>query len=141
MADLTGMATPEAQRLMLEIMFTGVEAPKELWVGLCRRTVSDRVDLKLLTSLEPRSAPGYRRQRLEPRDWQLEGDGQVSSRVLRFSNSGNEPWPVMDISFLATSEDASGILLAWTWLPQGHALFREEVLLLPWQVRMVSSAG
>ena len=134
MADLLepGVWTPEGKKWLLEIAFLG-KTPGDLWGGLCRRPQGE-IDLIKLTSLEPRGATGYKRKKLTLADWRLDGV-QVVSKMVSFSNfSGDQLWPPLDVGFVATTEDASGVLLVWAYLRTTRTLMPGEELVFPWRL-------
>ena len=108
----TSNMTPEAKQYLLSVLFRGVEPTRQMWVGLARRPL-DEITARSLTALEP--ASGYSRQTIFPLDWNLEGETVVTKETM-FENTGRDMWPEVEISFLATSKDGEGVLLAWAAL-------------------------
>ena len=105
----TSNMTPEAKQYLLSVLFRGVEPTKQLWMGLARRPL-DEITARTLTALEP--ITGYSRQTIFPLDWNLERETVVTQETM-FVNTGRGIWPEVEISFLATSKDGEGVLLAW----------------------------
>ena len=136
MSEIPGMMSKAAKRYFLSVLFAGDPAVEELWVGLARRPPIDKeVTLQALAALEPRGAEGYARQALRPENWVLEGDTEVVSKELTFMNAGDETWPPVEVAFLATSRDDSGVLIAWSYLQQTRVLFKGDYIPFPFRVR------
>ena len=106
--------------------FRAEPAASRFYVGLARRPQTDEIDLELLTSLEPK-VPGYKRAVLVTEDFSRDGRELVTKRFT-FSNWDKLPWPPVDIGFVATSNDGSGILLGWfTLRVRRELMFQEEL--------------
>lgn len=137
-----GAMTAEAKKFILGLAFLGQEAPKELWVGLSRRrTLSgDEPTLADFARSEPPARLGYARQRLEPSDWRItrvsERSFEATSRETAFINPSDEPWPSVDLSFVATTQDGTGVLLGWSYLQTTRDVFRGDEVRLIERVRL-----
>ena len=124
--------TKAGKRLLWDSTFRGVPAPDAYYSGVCQRVASG-VDLDtpnglaVLTRLEP-AAP-YKRARITPSEWAMVSDDLIKSPALQFTNDGDVVWNVLDIHFLATSPDDSGVLVQWGWLDLTTDLFpRGDIL-------------
>ena len=132
-----GVVTPEGHKYFLEIIFTGKKPVENLWVGLCKRPTG-KEDLAGLTKLEPKDTT-YKRLRLTPNDWRVEGSEVVSKQVV-YSNFSSNPWPGVDASFVTTSEDEKGILLFWNYLRTSRGLLSGDELWFPVRIGLLGRA-
>ena len=129
MSNMPGM-TEESKVWILGLAFKGDRA-SDLWLGLSLLAENDPVTLENLVENEPNGARGYSRRRLDPDDWTISDElsVQVESVPVTFRNTGTEKWPSVNVAFLATSEDADGILVAWTFLRATRDLFFHDELI------------
>ena len=128
-----GMMTEEAKRYLLGVVFQGKDIVNPLWVGLARRPIGDKPELRAFAAGEPK-AENYRRQSLGKEDWAYK-DGQLKSIPLHFKNDSRQIWTGLDTIFLATTKDDTGILLAWGYLDHMRELFDGDELLVPVSIR------
>jgi len=136
MPEIPGMMTNEAKRYFLSIAFMGDPVIENLWVGLARRPpIGEEVTLDMLTALEA-VGDGYYRQQLKPQSWRFDGDLEIVSQELIFINPSSQSWEPLEVSFLATSRDDSGLLLGWSMLPQKTVIFQGDRYQIPIRMRM-----
>lgn len=122
-----GQFTDEFLGLFLRVVFKAEGAPKELWVGLARQ--SALASPKLADMAEPKMV-GYKRQRLTSEDWMVDGTTALS-RMVHWDNTQKDAWPPVDVYFLATSADGSGVLLDWKPLKARRELMTGDTLEFP----------
>lgn len=127
---ITSNMTPEAKQYLLSVLFRGVEPTRQMWVGLARRPL-DEITSRSLAALEPSS--GYSRQTVFPLDWNLEGETVVTKETM-FENMGRDIWPAVEISFLSTSRDGNGVLLAWAPLEPPRVVLPGDRLIVAMRV-------
>ena len=115
-----GQMPKEARRYLMQVIYKGRQAESRFWIGLAESPGDPTIEptLDLLTRQEP--AGGYGRQQVNRQDWTLTPDLVLESPELFFTNLSEERWRTVDIAFLATSPDDSGVLLAWGFLQDGH---------------------
>lgn len=133
-----GVITPEGHAYFLRIIFAGEKPAENLWVGLCKRPTTEQ-DLKTLTKLEPRAST-YKRLRLNPADWRIEGQEATSKQIV-YSNFSGQSWPTVDASFVATSEDDSGILLCWNYLRTSRTMLPGDELWFPCKIGLMGKVA
>jgi len=122
----------ELKRLFLEVLFKGKTPPSTLWLGLSTQDFLIEPTLPTLSNNEPLDAPGYHRLELPPSAWILRINPlRVDTEINTFRNLGAERWPVVKSWFTATSQDNSGILLAYSRLHSAYQLLPDDRLELP----------
>ena len=125
----------EAKAYFLSVVFLAKPVSERLFVGLSAATRVMPQTLVEAGAREPTRQEGYRRQALGKDDWTFEGNGVIVSKAVTFRNDGRELWPELAFSFLATTEDNSGVLLAWAALDRARMQFPGDELVLPLRIR------
>ena len=125
----------EAKAHFLSVIFRGKPAGTRLFVGLSAELRTIPETLTEAAVREPTAREGYSRQVLLNADWSFRGDDVLVSKAVIFRNGGRELWSPIYASFLATTEDNSGVLLAWAPLDRPRSLISGDELVLPITIR------
>ena len=132
MSNMPGLTEGSAEYVP-RLVFT---LPPPLWVGLSMVAVSDEtqdalaaaaaidrwdlgaldeVTMETIEASEPVGAPGYKRERIDPKDWAPGDRLSIEAIPLMFRNNGRKKWPPVNVGFLTTTEEAGGRLVSWSF--------------------------
>lgn len=135
LTPVQGHMTQEARHLLLDILFHGVAAPSALWVGIAKAP-DNMNDLNLATLTQNEPSRGYHRVEVQKSDWRFTDALTIHAADIVFVNQSENPWPMVNLAFIATRPDDSGILLWWDYLKAPQLIFPRGRLLMPTTLRM-----
>lgn len=116
--------------LIASAVLGGKPVPDILYLGLTlERDFTDPT----LASVSKRelTAPSYRRIEISSDKWSITRHPPKAAANVTITNKGVDTWPTVRGAFIATSQDNSGLLIAFAPFSEGRVAFPGDSIVFP----------